>query len=147
MDASNPSTRSGGEVRLEPLSSYDCWQLVSQAGGPDGIARVVWSGPDHPAIVPVNYVVADGFLWFQTSPGSRLARECCDRRVLVEVDHVDPAHRTGWSVIVTGVATCLAAADDPGVLGDLQVWPRGARQLLVRVEPEELSGRRLRQQQ
>jgi hypothetical protein len=144
VDAVNPSTEPGGGARIETLSTYDCWQLVTVAGGPEGIARVVWSGPDRPAIVPVNYTVADGFVWFQTSPGSRLAQECCSQEVLVEVDHVDPARRTGWSVIVRGTATCLSAADDPGILGDLQVWPSGARQLLVKVEPDELSGRRLR---
>jgi uncharacterized protein len=143
MDAVNPSTTSIGDVRLEVLSSYDCWQLVSAAGGPDGIARVVWSGAEGPAIVPVNYTVADGYVWFQTTPESRLA-QACDSTVLVEVDHVDPASRTGWSVVVTGAATCLGSGEDPGLLGDLQVWPRGTRQLLVRVEPSELTGRRLR---
>ena len=89
MNAPEPSTTRAGDVRLEPLNRYDCWQLVTEAAGPDGIARVVWSGPDGPAIVPVNFTVADGFLWFQTTPGSRLARECSDQQVLVEVDQVD----------------------------------------------------------
>jgi hypothetical protein len=77
----------GGTVRLETLSEYECWQLVSGAG-PSGIARVVWAGPDGAAVVPVNYAVADGALWFQTSFDSRLARECRDQRVLVELDRV-----------------------------------------------------------
>ena len=64
--------------------------------------------PDGPAIVPVNFTVADGFLWFQTRPDSRLAHECGDQQVLVEVDQVDPATHTGWSVVVTGVARCLS---------------------------------------
>jgi hypothetical protein len=144
MDETSPRTDPRADDRLEHLSAYDCWQLLTGAGGPTGIARVVWSGPDLPAIVPVNYAVADGHLWFQTTADSRLARECCDRRVVVEVDRVDTVDRTGWSVIVTGTATCRSAAEDAGVLGDLQVWPPGSRELLVRVEPDALSGRRLR---
>jgi hypothetical protein len=144
MNATNSKTLRGGDVRLEPLSRYDCWQLVTEAAGRDGIARVVWSGPDGPAIVPVNYAVADGFIWFQTTPDSRVARECCDQQVLVEVDQVDPASHTGWSVVVTGAATCLPSAADPGLLSDLVVWPSGPRQILLKVEPDELSGRRLR---
>ena len=144
MNAPEPSTTRAGAVRLEPLNRYDCWQLVTDAAGPDGIARIVWSGPDGPAIVPMNFTVADGFLWFQTTPGSRVARECCDQRVLVEVDQVDPASHTGWSVVVTGVATCLPPAADPGILGSLLVWPHGPRELLLKVEPDELTGRRLR---
>jgi uncharacterized protein len=139
----NPRTTQGGTVRLAELNRYDCWRLVTEAAGPDGIARVVWSGPDGPAIVPVNFTVADGFLWFQTTPGSRLAQESPDQRVLVEVDHVDPASHTGWSVVVTGVATSVSLEDDPGILGDLHVWPGGLRELLLRVEPDELTGRRL----
>ena len=144
MDNTPPATTQGGDGRLEPLTPYDCWQLVAQASGPDGIARVVWSGPNGPAIVPVNYTVADGFLWFQTAPGSRLATECADQRVLVEVDEIDPASHTGWSVIVAGRATCVAADQDPGLLGNLLVWPSGPRELLLKVEAEELTGRRLR---
>lgn len=144
MSSTDPSTATPGDVRLEPLTGYECWQLVSGAGGPDGLARIVWSGPGGPAIVPMNFTVADGFLWFQTTVDSQLAREGCDQRVLVEVDHVDPVQRTGWSVVVTGVATCLPSAEDPGLLGSLQVWPRGPRELLVKVAPDELSGRRLR---
>jgi hypothetical protein len=139
------TARASGGVRLEPLSRYECWQLVTEAAGPDGIARVVWSGPDGaPAIVPVNFAVADGFLWFQTTADSRLARECSDQRVLVEVDQVDSAEHTGWSVVVSGTATAVPPESDPGLLGSLQVWPQGARELLIQVEAEELTGRRLR---
>jgi hypothetical protein len=142
---SNPKTARAGDVHLEPLNPYDCWQLVTDAAGPDGLARVVWSGPDGPAIVPVNYSVADGFLWFQTTGDSRLARECREQRVLVEVDHVDATNHTGWSVVVAGVATCLDATEDRGLVGHtLLVWPQGLRDVLVKIVPEELTGRRLR---
>jgi uncharacterized protein len=139
----NPRSTHVGAVRLAELNRYDCWRLVTEAAGPDGIARVVWSGPDGPAIVPVNFTVADGFLWFQTAPGSRLALESPGQQVLVEVDHVDTASHTGWSVVVAGVATSVSLEEDPGILGDLHVWPGGLRELLLRVEPDELTGRRL----
>lgn len=144
MNLPDPSTTRAGAVRLQPLNSYDCWRLVTDAAGPDGIARIVWSGPDGPSIVPMNFTVADGFLWFQTTPDSRVARECCDQRVLVEIDEVDASSHTGWSVVVTGVATCLPPATDPGILGTLLVWPQGPRDLLLKVEPDELTGRQLR---
>ena len=89
-----------GQPRLVELSPYECWQLLDHR---HRIARVVWTHDGAAAIVPVNYVVADGALWFQTTHDSRLARECPGREVLVEVDTVDPAALSGWSVIVSGV--------------------------------------------
>jgi hypothetical protein len=44
--------------------------------------------------VPVNFTVADGYVWFQTSRDSRLAQQCNDQQVLVEVDRVDAASHT-----------------------------------------------------
>jgi len=143
MNMTPPAVIRGGDSRLEKLSPYDCWQLVTQAGGPDGIARVVWSSADGPAILPVNFTLADGFLWFQTTEGSRLARECADQTVLVEVDDIDLASHSGWSVVVRGVATSVPLEQDPGLLGSLLVWPSGPRELLLKVEADELTGRRL----
>ena len=145
MRTRNPKAARAGDARLEALSRYECWQLVTDAAGPDGIARVVWTTPDGPAIVPVNYTVADGFVWFQTATGSRLAQEACNQRLLVEVDHVDVATHTGWSVVLAGAATCREVANDRGLLGEtLLVWPSGVRDVLFMVEPEEITGRRLR---
>ena len=133
------------EIRLEPLDRYDAWHLVTEAAAAEGIARVVWSSADGPRIVPLNFTVAAGALWFQVDADSRLARECRGQRVVVEVDHVQAATHTGWSVIVTGEATTMPAAEDPGLLEHLQVWPQGVRQELVRVGADEVTGRRLRQ--
>jgi hypothetical protein len=128
------------QPRLVELSPYECWQLLDHQFR---IARVVWTVDGAAAIVPVNYTVADGALWFQTTPESRLATECPDRQVLVEVDSVDPAALSGWSVIVTGVAERVDALDVPDILGSLQVWPRGHRPVFIRVAADRLTGRRL----
>lgn len=123
------------------LSPFECWKLVERQGT---VARVVWSGLEGPAIVPLNYVVADGALWFQTSPRSRLATECANRSVLVEVDHGDPETRQGWSVIVSGTLRLVEPDDVPEVLGDLDIWPPGPHPAYVRVEPDSMTGRRIR---
>lgn len=126
---------------LVELSPYECWKLLEQ---PIRVARVVWTSDGTPSIVLVNYAVADGSLWFQTTGESRLARECPGRQVLVEVDSVDAVTRTGWSVVVTGVAESAEGDDVPGILSGLEVWPRGPRPLFVRVAADEVTGRQLR---
>jgi hypothetical protein len=126
---------------LLELAPYECWRLLDQ---PVRVARVVWTVDGAAAIVPVNYAVADGALWFRTTTSSRLAQECPGREVLVEIDSLDPVAKSGWSVIVTGVAESVDALEVPEILGGLQVWPRGHRPLFLRVTADQVTGRLLR---
>ncbi|WP_372736332.1 pyridoxamine 5'-phosphate oxidase family protein [Nocardioides sp.] len=129
-----------GDARMVQMTPYECWQ---QLDGDNQIARVVWAGQDGPAIIPVNYAVSDGALWFQISHDSELGRGGTGQRVLVEVDHADPASHAGWSVVITGTAAFIDAVEAPDILRDLRVWPSGPRSVCVRVDPDEVSGRRL----
>ncbi len=129
-----------GDARLVRMTPYECWQ---QLDGSDPIARVVWSRETGPSIVPVNYVVSAGALWFQVSADSALGRECEGQRILIEADHADSATHAGWSVVVSGVAELVDTKDAANVLRDLQVWPSGPRSVCVRLHPDEVQGRRL----
>jgi nitroimidazol reductase NimA-like FMN-containing flavoprotein (pyridoxamine 5'-phosphate oxidase superfamily) len=122
------------------LLAYDCWTLLGEAE----IARVAWQGADGIALVPVNYSVGEGAIWFRVDPESALARARDGQQVVVEVDHVDPENRTAWSVVVVGIAHMVDELDAPDTLIEMRVWPGGARRRFVRVEPDRLTGRRLR---
>jgi nitroimidazol reductase NimA-like FMN-containing flavoprotein (pyridoxamine 5'-phosphate oxidase superfamily) len=133
------NTTYGPTPRLVELSAFDCWHLLESAE----IARVAWNGPRGVALVPVNYAVADGALWFRTTPYSQLARECDGQWVAVEVDALDSEKRSGWSAVIRGVAEVLPADEVPEHLADYQVWPSGPRHLFIRVDPVEVTGRKL----
>jgi uncharacterized protein len=133
------NTTRGPEGRLAELSAFDCWHLIESAE----ITRIAWNGPRGVSVVPVNHVVAEGALWFRTAPYSALALECGGQSVAAEVDSVDPTTRTGWSVVVRGVAELVDADDAPEHLVDFRVWPAGARNMFVRLEPVEVTGRKL----
>jgi hypothetical protein len=81
----------------------------------------------------------DGALWFRTQPASALGRQYAGGRVVVEVDHVDRDAHTAWSVLVAGTAEPVDVAD----VMQMRVWPVGSPGMFVRVEPAEVSGRRL----
>jgi uncharacterized protein len=121
------------------LTAYDCWGLLET----EEIARIAWVGPDGVAVVPVNYTVADGALWFRTQPYTALGRQCGGGRVAVEVDRLDRESRSAWSVVVRGRAESVDAADVPDQVMEMRVWPAGPRTLFVRVEPIEVTGRRV----
>jgi hypothetical protein len=133
------NTTRGPAVRLAELPAFDCWHLIESVE----ISRVAWNGPQGVSVVPVNHVVSDGALWFRTTPYSALALECRGQWVAAEVDSVDPATHTGWSVVVRGVAELVDAEDVPEQLADFRVWPAGTRNVFVRVEPVEVTGRKL----
>lgn len=120
------------------LVAYDCWNLLEDAE----IARIAWQSAGGIGLVPVNYAVADGALWFRTDEDSVLARECGGQEVVVEVDQVDSPTGAGWSVVVRGTAELSDVRDVPEML-ELRVWAGGPRSLFVRIEPVQVTGRRV----
>ena len=75
-----------------------------------------------------------------------LARAEC--RTLLDLEslgrlavRVDWFHRSGWSVMVQGRAELVET--DSRDIDDPDVWAPGPQQILVRVTPSQISGRRL----
>jgi len=131
-------TRSQG-AHLVEISSFDAWQLLAGAD----VARIAWHGPSGVSIVPVNCVLVDGALWFRTTPSASIARAGDGQEVAAEVDHLDPVARTAWSVVVRSVVELVDPQAAPDAVGELAIWPAGARSLYVRLEPTSVTGRRL----
>lgn len=74
------------------------------------VGRLAVTHQALPAIVPVNYVVVGSSVVFRTEPGGMLARACDNTVVAFEVDDLAPDGRTGWSVLVVGVAELLSGS-------------------------------------
>lgn len=90
-------------------------------------------------------MVEDGSLVIRTSPYGTIAREGeRSAEVAFEVDSLDDASRTGWSVLVVGRAEVV---DDPHELLSLaqnpQPWAGGSRGLYLRLRWRLVSGRSL----
>jgi hypothetical protein len=65
--------------------------------------------------------------------------------VTFEVDELDSAGRTGWSVVVSGVASEVTDEGELAALArsPLHPWTPGATSRYVRIVPERLEGRRI----
>ena len=129
---------------LEVLERHECLALL--AGEEVGRLGVVSGG--HPLILPVNYVLDGDTVVFRTAPGTKLdaARRTA---VAFEVDRFDRGARTGWSVVVQGVADEVTDFADPALLERLarlrlDPWTEGEKPNVVRIVPRVVSGRRLR---
>ena len=102
---------------------------------------VVLTGVPH--VVPVNYVLLDGDVVFRSGSGTKLHAALLEQPVAIEVDRLDEATMTGWSVLVSGQASVV---DDAGVLERLDgvglvTWAPGPREEVVRVRIDTISGR------
>jgi len=128
------------ERALLVLSRRECLELLRT----EQVGRVVFTEKALPAIVPVTFVVLDDGIVLATRPGSRLAR-CARGGVLAfEVDRLDPATRTGWSVVVTAVAEYVAdPATEARVRTVLDPWAPGGNNLVLRLPLTVITGRRI----
>jgi uncharacterized protein len=124
---------------LEMLDSHTCEGLLA---GHNFGRIVVKVGPSLGAY-PVFYAWVDGAIVVRTDPGTKLAAAVLRERVAFEVD----SETEGWSVMAFGFAEELrrpseidAAID---ALGDY--WPVGERLRVMRIRPERVTGRQLRE--
>ncbi len=134
----HPDTRPA----LEELSAAECRAYL----GSQGIGRFVFVDTRGPVAVPVNYKMLGDDIVFRTHPWTTLAARAAQRRVSVEVDHIDEALGEGWSVLVSGRAHRVT---DPVELGQVKAlrirpWAAGEREAYVRIVPTVVTGRRLR---
>jgi len=131
----------GGPGDLQRLSRDECLRLLaSRRFG--RFAHVESARALN--VVPVNYVSrSDGSVLFRTGPGPKLS--AAERRDVVafEIDEINEAEHTGWSVLVVGRARRLSHAEVQR-LGDLpKPWANGPRYQWVLIEPTRIEGRRL----
>ena len=84
-------------TRTGELDPRTCRELLEGAE----IGRVAVCTPDGPQILPVNYVVDGASVVFRTAPYGVLGRHAWHGRIAFEVDDVDVASRSGWSVSFT----------------------------------------------
>ena len=105
------------------------------------VGRVAVTHRALPVIVPVNYAVAGNAVIFRTETGGMLAHACDNTVIAFEVDDVADG-RSGWSVLVVGVAELLAGSAAVRALETGLVSAMGdGRDQFVAVRIGEVSGR------
>ena len=127
------------ERALRTLSPAECYGLL-EAGG---VGRVGFASADGIMMLPVNFAVSGQAIIFRTAPDALLA-VYADGRVSFEADHLDQAHRDGWSVLVQGHARTVTDEREVRRLEGrthLEPWAGGARDVYVRIAPIRISGR------
>lgn len=110
------------------------------------VGRLAFIHDGDPIVLPVTIGVDGTSVVFRTSWGSKLQAAGDSGPVALEVDDIDPAAGTGWSVLVKGAASVeydgeLAHRWDR--LGVPRWLDTGGETFWVRLTAEEISGREL----
>jgi nitroimidazol reductase NimA-like FMN-containing flavoprotein (pyridoxamine 5'-phosphate oxidase superfamily) len=126
---------------LETLDRAECLRLL----GAHCFGRIGLSLGALPTVLPVTYKLVGEKVVFRTGIGQKLAAATSGAVVAFEVDDMDVMSRTGWSVVVTGVAreivdlTELEEFDKSGI----PRWIPDGPARTVALSSELIEGRRL----
>ncbi|MGW2605681.1 helix-turn-helix domain-containing protein [Streptomyces mirabilis] len=134
-----------GRAALRPelveLSAEECRSRLSG----HGVGRIAMDTPDGPIVVPLNYTVIDDSVVFRTTPDA-VPAAAVGAHVAFEVDHIDEALSQGWSVLIRGFGRAVTDPDAVRRLTELaysRPWAGGERDVWVRIESTDITGRRI----
>lgn len=134
--------RPQGPPQFEALEPKACGDLIADGG----VGRFVFSSERGPVALPVNFAVLDGDVVFKTAPGTSIEQGVADGAASFEVDHLDEALAEGWSVLVSGRARVLTDRRELARAAALEIdtWAGEDRDVYVRLETAEVTGRLIR---
>jgi nitroimidazol reductase NimA-like FMN-containing flavoprotein (pyridoxamine 5'-phosphate oxidase superfamily) len=128
---------------LEILSDFQCRQLLASKS----IGRIAFPLAGETEVFPVNYSTDGDVVVFRTAAGTKL-EQAPVARVAFEVDDWDAQARTGWSVVLKGIAQEVTSGNDPfsAALRARNVEPLapGEHEHWIAIYPALMSGRRFR---
>ena len=126
---------------LEVLGMDESLELL----GSVPFGRLAYVDAGVPVIVPVNHGVDGSVLVVRSLEGGKLGAAILEKPVAFEADGLDPATRTGWSVVVRGRAEVLDGEVAERVAERVDSWAvgDGTPVTWIRIVPDEIGGRRL----
>jgi uncharacterized protein len=137
------TAETASESRMLELTRQECLELL--AANQFGRLAVVMNG--SAVIRPVNYVFDAQMqsVLFRTARGSKLHALLRAKHASFEIDGIDEAIRTGWSVVIEGVT---AEVDRPADIirlnaVGLKPWAPGPKPHWIHIRARTVSGRRI----
>ncbi len=127
---------------MEELDEAECLRLLASTS----VGRVGFVVEDRPIVLPVIYAVDGRTVVFRTGEGTVLNKTALNM-IAFEVDKIDDATHSGWSVLAQGVAQDVGTAIDTRSEQlrrlALVTWAPDRRDRWFRLDAETLTGRRL----
>jgi uncharacterized protein len=109
------------------------------------VGRLIFTVWAMPAVRVMNFALVDRHIVLRTAANTTVARSVDNAIVAFEVDDLDVATSSGWSVTVTGRASLVT---DPELIRRYQMvplvpWASGLRDQYVTITTEKVEGQRV----
>ena len=128
---------------MQVIPADECYRLLAT----QELGRLGVIAEHYPLIVPVNYGLDGTTIVIRTHPGTTLSA-ASHANVTFEVDEIDRGTRSGWSVLVRGLAEEVGADHRADLVArthatGLEPWAPGEHGNWLRLIPQQISGRRI----
>src|SRR4051794_32347953 len=125
------------------LDHDECYRLLAT----QQIGRLGVNAEHYPLIYPVNYALDNGVVVIRTGAGTKLAA-ADHANVTFQVDEIDRRTRSGWTVLVRGLAEEVTSAHRDDLVQrphapDARPWAPGDHGRWPRLTPQHVTGRRI----
>jgi uncharacterized protein len=127
---------------LGVLSTQECFDRIARTP----VGRIAFVSNGDPLILPVNYALDGDAVVFRSNAGSKLLAADAGSSVAFEVDGFEPTRRSGWSVVIRGVAETVEDEREIARLIDFGVEPwadRSDGEFWVRITTYGITGREI----
>ena len=134
MTTTQPATR------MEVLDRDECLALLATMS----IGRVAYAVHGGARIEVVNYVRDGDGAVLRMAVGSKSIAIGRGTHLALEIDRLDEATGTGWSVTIAGPATWVEdEAETARLASVLRCWAPGDRPYFAKIHPAHVFGRRV----
>jgi uncharacterized protein len=125
----------------EELGVQECYALLRTVP----IGRLVATRHALPLVLPVHFALDGSAVVLRTGGEEALIRATRDAVVSLQADRLDPDSCSGWSVVVTGMASPMTSPDEVlrAAALNLGTWFPGPGDCFARIVPGLVTGRRL----
>lgn len=133
----------GTDRAMRELDNGECYRLLAT----QQIGRLGVNAEHYPLIYPVNYALDDAVGVIRTGAGTKLAA-ADHANVTFQVDEIDQRTRSGWTVLVRGLAEEVTSAHRDELVQrthdtDVRPWAPGEHGRWLRLIPQHVTGRRI----
>jgi uncharacterized protein len=131
------------DAEMQVLTPEECYRLLAT----QQIGRLGVNAEHYPLIFPVNYALDRDVIVMRMGVGTKLLA-ADHANVTFEVDDIDSRTRSGWSVLVRGLAEEVTPEHRDELVArtraaGVEPWAPGEHGRWVRLIPQGVSGRRI----